>query len=177
MDIFNLFAGTDKPFEFDANSNRFKKEVARTGVYTDRHGKKVTITREYFDELIKNFKPGDDIPVPNGHDGMKDVKANTGFVVALSRDGDSLIAELEIKDPEAAQKIRNKTIKGVSIGVQLSETLGRVLNHIALTLTPAIPNLADFVALEKCSVEMFEFEKEIDLTDVTLRITRLEARI
>ena len=42
----------------------------------------------------------------------------------------------------------------------LSEKVGRVLNHIALTLSPAISQLADFVALEKLNMVVFEFEKQ-----------------
>ena len=155
-----IFEGVESAWEFDAGKHLFRKMVAKTGNFTDSHGQKVELTTQFFDELVKNFKAGDDIPIPLGHAGMKDPTKNTGYVTGLERVGNNLYALMNITEPDVAQKINNKTIKGVSIGVALSEVVGKVLNHIALTLQPALPDLGDFAALEM-QVQILELEKTV----------------
>ena len=160
--LFQIINGISETWEFDAAKNLFRKEIAKTGKYIDRHGQKVELTEGFMDELIKNFKSEENVPIPLGHEGMSDPTKNTGFVAGLERIGKSLFALMNIKSQEVADKIKEGTIKGVSIGVMLSEAAGKVLGHIALTLQPSISNLADFVALEKYDVRIYELEKEVD---------------
>lgn len=157
--------------EFEDGKNIFLKEVARTGVFTSRQGKRVSLTKEFFEELIKNFVPGKS-PIPLGHDGMKDASKNTGWVQKLFMKDNSLWAEMEITEPDIADKIRRGTIKADSIGVIMGN-VGKVLEHIALTLSPAVPGLSDFkTALENAGAECYEFETA-DETDINEKILEL----
>ena len=56
-----IFEGVESAWEFDAGKHLFRKMVAKTGNFTDSHGQKVELTTQFFDELVKNFKAGDEI--------------------------------------------------------------------------------------------------------------------
>jgi N4-gp56 family major capsid protein len=142
--ILQLFFEELGNFEFNKDTKKYRKEVAKTGLFTSADGKQWNITEAFFDELVKNFDVTKDIPVPKGHAGMADPALNTGFVRGLERVGNKLYALFEITEPEISEKIDNNTIKHVSIGVVIRQGVGKVLEHIALTLKPAIPNLSSF---------------------------------
>jgi N4-gp56 family major capsid protein len=153
-------------FEFDKSSKKYRKEVAKTGKYIGSDGKggkvEANLTESFFDELVKNFDSTADIPVPLGHEGMKDPLKNTGFIRGLERIGQSLYAIFEITDSETQRKIDEGTIKHNSIGVVIRQGVGRVLEHICLTLKPAITGLKSFTPaemFEKFDICFLQFEQ------------------
>jgi N4-gp56 family major capsid protein len=161
-----------KTFDFESNSKLYRKEVAKTGRYTGGDGKggkvEAVLTEDFFDELVRNFDSTVDVPVPLGHEGMKDASKNTGYVRKLERVGKSLFALFEITDKEIQRKIDEGTIKHNSIGVVIRQGVGRVLEHICLTLKPAISGLktftpAMFEGFESVSYLCFEAQTEDEI--------------
>lgn len=161
LEVYSLISEAEN---FEEGKNIFWKEVARSGIFKSQSGKVVKLTADYFDELIKNFKPEVDVPVPLGHDGRNDASKNTGYVKALERRGDSLFAKFDITDNSIAEKIKDKSIKHNSIGVVLKEGIGRVLDHIALTLFPAVSQLKPFepAMFEAFEINLFEAHTETE---------------
>lgn len=156
MKNIKVYENTDGNFTLEGD-NIFKKVVAKVGRYISSNGKAVTLTKELFQELIDTFKGN--VPIPRGHKGFYDPLMNTGWVKGLSLDGDNLVADMEFTDKEVTQKVKDKTIKDVSIGV-IKDNGKKVLEHIAITLNPAISDLGDFVSVapEGVKLEKYEFE-------------------
>lgn len=168
MKNISVYENTDGGFEL-SKDNVFKKVVAKIGKYISSSGKSVTLTKELFSELVETFKK--EVPIPRGHKGFYDPALNTGWVKGLAIEGDNLVADMEFTDSDIAQKVKDKTIKDVSIGV-IKENGKKILEHIAITLNPAISDLGDFVAVapEGVKLEKFEFEdcikKEDTMADI-----------
>lgn len=69
-------------------------EFLRVGVFVDRHGKTVEIDEDTLDELVANFAAGaagQDVPVDVEHRRSQ----AAGWVRAVRRDGDRLLAEID----------------------------------------------------------------------------------
>lgn len=143
---------------------RFRKTVLRSGKW--KHPEldyAVDATADFMTDLVRNFqrlKWSVDVFVPIGHD--RNPAANAGFVtdlqVARGTDGKSeLVAVLDIVDPALAAKIRQGAVRGVSVAIdgdfRVSHADGRVekvgnfIEHVALTMTPVVTGLGEFVPL------------------------------
>ncbi len=149
-------------FTVDEKNNCFIKEIARTGNYIDAAGKKVNLTREMFEDIVKNFKELKyKIPVPLGHAGIENPVMNTGWIKDLWLENESLFAKFEFTETSVLEKIKNNTIQDDSISIYKDKNHGWVLEHVALTLLPAIPDLSTFqpVELEKIESGKYMFEK------------------
>jgi len=124
----------------------FIKEVAKIGEWVCSNGNVINITKELFEAVVNNFKTKKDkVPVPNGHK-LNDVMANFGWVVDLWQDGVSLFAKFDITDKECNEKIMEGTIQDDSVGLIIDNenVMNSYLEHIALTLTPAMAGLSTF---------------------------------
>ena len=157
--IFKLEGKT----EFSKDGKFFVKEVARSGVHTDGNGNEIELTMEMFDEICNKFMASAvAVPIPLGHSGIYDPLKNTGFVRGLWTLGQSLMAKMEITEPLVSEKIENGTIVDDSISIFKNDT-GWNIEHIALTLLPAITGLGKFqpVELEKAEKTIvWTFERE-----------------
>jgi len=185
MDTAQIIKGSESALT-EANGY-FIKEVARTGEYTTMNGDDVVITMEYLNDLVKNFQTNTDkVFVPLGHPRLQedakglyyyaDPLKNCGWVEEVWTKDNSLYAKFKITEPTIAEKIKNGTIADDSIGAYETDDGRNILEHIALTLTPAITELAPFEpvafeggkrqyrilerAIKKETTKMENFEKE-----------------
>jgi hypothetical protein len=156
------FEGSDTtPVE----GHSYSKQVAKLGKWD---GKK--FDAEYANHLITEFgkmqKAGLKIPLYLGHPVSTEDRLNnaTGWVNKLELDGDYLTAELEVTDPKIEEKIASYD---TSISTDIfKDGKGKVwelvLDHVALTPTPAISGLGGF---EKIAASLLDgeivFKKEI----------------
>lgn len=123
----------------------FRKKIITVGTWKDpQSDKKLEITRERMEKWIKNFEDGvTKIFVPLRH--TQNPLDNTGWVSELKIEGDALYAYMEITHPETIEAIKAGRIQDVSLGLSLNfidshgKPKGEVIEHIALTLVPYIP--------------------------------------
>lgn len=176
----------------------FKKEVLRTGTFTDASGKKVVITEKDLNELAKNFNSetavnseGYKVPLFLGHPSDESTAPAHGWIKRISAEGGRLLAEFD-KLTEAAEKaIKNFSFRDVSVSIYKN-----ILQHIGLTNTPAVPGLADFqfenAHKDDCSILTFKeptkqkggdmpSENEIKLVgekkDLEVKLTAVQAEV
>lgn len=80
----------------------------------------VTYTREDIEQLIKEFKPEEEIPVQLDH--SESARDTVGFVRKVYREDNRLMGELEILDEEVQKRIDKGLMKKLSIGFYTRET-------------------------------------------------------
>jgi hypothetical protein len=153
-----LFRGS--PFAEQA-PRRFEKDVLRVGSWFHPvTGQEVEVTAERLRLLAKRtieYAAANNgrIPFQDGHtfDSMKTLGWWTGFRV----DGDRLVGVVEVTDDEAARKIEQGSIRGVSVRIDadIKDTRGNVypevITHVAATPVPVVDDQGDFVQLSRGS--------------------------
>ncbi len=141
-----------------------KKEVLRTGTFTDARGKTVTITDKTLTALVDNFSSdkslnseGFKVPLFLGHPEDESTSPAHGWVKSLVKVGETLVAEFEKLTEGAEKAIKDFSFRDVSVSVYKN-----ILQHIGLTNTPAVPGLADFqyAAPHKDDLETWTFTDE-----------------
>ncbi|KKN57519.1 hypothetical protein LCGC14_0561360 [marine sediment metagenome] len=132
--------------------NKYRKEILRVGHYIkDSTGQEFDITRKTLEHLIETFGVwvgnGNKVSVPLGHERAGLPEANKGWVESLFREGDSLFAIMELSDPELALT----TDVSVCIVSEFVDGKGikykNVLTHVALTTSPVVGGLDNFMKL------------------------------
>ena len=111
-------------------------DVARTGTWTDMHGREVSLDAARFDALVTAYAAGDPAPVVVGHPST-DAPAY-GWVDRLRRVGDRLQARLRDIAPAFREAVEAGSYRGRSIAL-----LGDRLRHVGFLggRPPAIPGL------------------------------------
>lgn len=138
----------------DPGPARFRKHILTLG---DLHygGKTYRLGEEFWRQLDRNFRDGVSlVQVPladanNKH--TEDPMRNAGEVVGLERDGDKVFTVLDIRDPEVAQRIRDRRIMGASAMLSLDyqdsrtgKRVGPALLHHCITNRPHVVGLDDY---------------------------------
>ena len=165
--LHTLISGEDYKI-VNLSDNLFKKEVAKLGKYVDPFmpDQKMNLNREWAEQLVANFDSKivhEIIPVPVTH--TNDPEKNAGEVVALSIEGNKLMAVLNIRREEIAEDIRNGLIFDVSISFDFDyidtkkgERHGPALLHVALVNNPFIKKMSKFKELSEAINSVFEKE-------------------
>lgn len=112
--------------------------VFRAGTFKDSRGIQATWEPEHLEQMVFNFNLLHDrgifpnVPVRDGH---KELFGNggtvIGYVVKISHDQDSgrLLADFELTDPAAVEKLDNKTFRARSAEVGMYETNDEALYY------------------------------------------------
>ena len=142
------------------SGTKLKKEILRVGrwFHSDAMGGVLNVTKDALKKIYENFKKGviEHVYVPLGH--TSDPMRNAGEVtdLTLTEDGNSLIAEIEIRDDEVAKRIKEGLIKCTSASIdenyqnkETGEFVGPTLLHVALVSEPYIKGLSNFVELSE----------------------------
>jgi hypothetical protein len=143
----------------------YKKHILTVGktFVHPRTGKPLTVDEAWYARMRRNFDEGLSIvQVPvvgadNAH--TEDPLRNAGECIGLERDGDKVLAILDIRDPAVAEKIDNKTLLGASAMLNLNyldsssgERRGETLLHCAITNRPHLVDLDPYESVVAASV-------------------------
>lgn len=111
-------------------------EILRTGTFTDKNGKEVTITSDDLDAFIANFQAGaagQDVPIDIDH---KREEAG-GWLKRLSREGEKLVGVIDWNEL-GRQLVGDKVYKYLSATIDLA---GKVIKSVSLVNFPAVKGL------------------------------------
>jgi hypothetical protein len=140
----------------DANGvphKRYRKDLIRVGDWVmPGNGVEFSVTRadlEHWaathDALTSN---GVKVPVPLGHN--TDPERNSGYVLSISVDGDTLIGEVELIGADAIE-LASKTEVSIYVPTEMKDGKGNVyqrpIAHVALTPVPVISGQGGFVPI------------------------------
>jgi hypothetical protein len=146
-----------------ATGRVFKKHILTIGrpFVHPKTGAPITVDDAWFTRMKRNFDDGVSIvqvPVV-GQDNKhtEDPLRNAGEVVGLERDGDKVLAVLDIRDPDVAGKL-GKTLLGASAMMHMDfrdsasgERRGPALLHCAITNRPHLVDLDDYTEVVAAS--------------------------
>lgn len=149
----------------------FRKHVLTIGkqFVHPKTGKPITLGEDAWQQMKANFDTKRITPIvqfplvgkDNAH--TEAVEANAGECVGLEREGDRVIAVLDVRDPAVADKI-GSTILGASAMLHLdardpqtAERAGCALLHVAATNRPALVDLAPYEAVVAASGEAYDW--------------------
>jgi len=141
-------------------------------------GKKITVTREMADTMVRNFHNGacDIVQVPlvdsqNKH--VEDPLRNIGEVVDLEATDTGVYAVIDARKKEYADEL-GKTLLGASAMMHLDYTdtktgnhVGPTLLHVAVTNRPYITNLSDFEEVIAASADNYGEDRPVVLSPAT----------
>lgn len=176
-------------FNFSKDGKYFIKEVAKVGNHIASDGTAMELTKDILVNACKTFSGH--VPVPLTHRGFYNPMMNTGWVKEVWFDNGSMFAKIEITEKDVAEKIENKTINDDSIALAFENDEWK-LEHIALTLNPAIEGLGGFIPVEfeanenpvycfeksdnakfeerkETTMEKIEFEKKVSEFEATIK--------
>ena len=133
-----------------------QKQILRYGEWKNPNAKNgvLSITKDYIQQLVDNFKHTPFVPVLRGHVANNDAEANTDLIVAknitdLSMDEQGLNATFEVDESELDKY--NDVSASIDEAYENHETgniIGATLKHIALVVDPYIKGLRNFVPLK-----------------------------
>lgn len=139
----------------DTPRRRYAKQIIKVGEYIqDATGQSFTVDGDLllhwadtFDEMKAN---GLKVPVPDGHKSDVDAGDNRGFVQSMWLEDDALVAEIELIGQDAIDSAARSDVSIFSPPVHVDgkgRKYERPILHVALTATPLIPGLAEFIPL------------------------------
>lgn len=148
----------------------FRKRLLRIGesfVHPSSPGKKVDVTDEFADQLVRNFDGGfcDTVQFPmvdekNRH--VEDPSRNLGQVVGLTKEDDGVYATIDVR--KNADDI-GTTVLGCSAMMSLNhvdtlsgDKVGPVLYHVAATNRPYLSNLGPYEAVSLSATDDDDYE-------------------
>ena len=148
----------------------FRKHVLTIGkqFIHPKTGKPLTLGEDAWQQMKTNFDTKRITPIvqfplvgkDNSH--TEAVEANAGECVGLEREGDRVIAVIDVRDPAIADKI-GSTILGASAMLHMdardprtAERAGVALLHVAATNRPALVDLSPYEAVVAASGEAFD---------------------
>jgi len=146
---------------------QYRKELIRVGQYVKAAtNQRINVTKERLNHWVKTFSQwianGNKVPIPAMHEREGDPLANQGWVTSLFIKGNSLYGIMELFDETLA------LVSDVSIAVPNEITDGKgnkykqPITHVALTTTPVVSGLEDFIKLSLSTGENnMEFMKNI----------------
>jgi hypothetical protein len=123
-------------------------KIFRTGVLSDSMGRKREWTHDDLDAAVENFSILRDelpnVPLRVGHNRNPD--SVIGYYSAIRREGDYLVGDFEVTEPEAVRKIKRKTYRSRSMEIGAFEsdqhgTCWPVAMGLAFVDIPAVSRL------------------------------------
>ena len=132
--------------------NKFRKEILRVGHYIkESTEQEFDITIDVLNHLVETFglwvAGGNRVSIPLGHERAHLPEFNRGWVESLFIEGNALFAIMELSDP----KLALTTDVSVCIDSEFTDGHGtkysNVLTHVALTTSPVVGGLSNFVKL------------------------------
>ncbi len=133
---------------------RFQKAIMRVGEYTTGDGTRFKVTKSHLSRWVSQFKKMKKnevrVPIPASHE-RTDADDNRGFVQSMFVDGDRLIMQADVIGDDA---IRSVSRSDVSVFMPPTFRDGKgndygnyPITHVALTPTPVVPGLGDFISI------------------------------
>lgn len=150
-----------------AGLTQYRKELIKVGNYVKAStNQTIKVTKDMLNHWVATFSQwignGNKVPIPAMHEREGDPLTNQGWVTSLFIEDNSLFGVLELLDAKLA------LVSDVSIAVPNEITDGKgnkykqPITHVALTTTPVVSGLEDFVKLSLSTGENnMEFIKKI----------------
>lgn len=133
-----------------------KKEVFKSGTWTDSAGRVRTWTNADLDKMVAKFNPADrEIPMVAGH--PKTDSPAYGWVKKVWREGNGLIAEFKEVVAEMQTAIEKRMFKNTSIAVNPDGSL-RHIGFLGGT-QPAVPGLGNIQFEDNPEIALIEFSE------------------
>jgi hypothetical protein len=137
-----------------ARGRVFRKHILNLG---DLHykGKTFTLDDAWFSRVKRNFEAGVSmcqVPLANDkNEHTEDPLRNTGEIIGLEREGSKVYDLIDVRDPEAAQRLADGRILGASAFLNMDyedtrtgEKVGPALLHHCLTNRPHVLDLEPY---------------------------------
>jgi len=181
-----LFEEAAKENNMDKQFTRYSKEVLKTGSYM--YGdEEFNVDIDYLHTLVDSTKAaGLNMFIPIDHD--KNPEENKGWVSGLSVEGESIIALMDILDPETDKAVRMGTLADASVSIysDFVDNEGvmhpAVIREISITNEPFITGMTGYErAMSEDGKETKEIrfsasnriEKETIMSDVLNKVKEL----
>jgi flagellar biosynthesis GTPase FlhF len=192
--IYNVMNSNSIDLSDNKNLSEFKKELLRVGSWYHGASKDgvLKVTKKMLKIIVKNFKDRvlDNVFVPLGHPTTDDPSKNVGEVkdLSLSKDGNKIIATVDVKEKGIPEKIKKGLIKGISasfvedyIKKDNGEHVGPTLFHAALVNEPYIKGMEGFVPLsddykDSLIIPILNIDVPTVLSEMEKRIKELEEK-
>jgi Mu-like prophage I protein len=139
------------------HGHHWRKHILNLGELTHpKTGEKLQLDDDFYSSLARNFEAGvsDIVAVPLANDDNKHVEgplANAGEVMGITREGDKVFVDLDVRDPAVHSGLKRKTILGASAFLHMNYTdtrtnqkVGPTLLHSCITNRPYVVGLDDY---------------------------------
>lgn len=132
---------------------RFRKDLIRVGEYVkSKTNQQFAITPSDLDAFVSTFSAmqsaGVKVPVPLGH--TRDADANRGYVSEIFRDGDTLMANIDLIGDDAI-KLAGRTEVSICVEPEIVDGKGNkhtnAIEHVAIVTDPVIPKQDGWVRI------------------------------
>lgn len=179
-DLFIIPAGTGTEGYVELGSRGatgavFRKHVLNLGPL-HYGGKTINLDDNFYGKLSRNFDNGvsmTQVPLADKNNKhSEDPLRNTGEIIGVERKGDRVYTIIDVRDPDVAQRIRDKRIMGASAMLSMDyedtrtgQKVGPTLLHHCLTNRPHVLDLEPYeeiVAATADSADM-DFDNPIVL--------------
>lgn len=145
---------------------RFRKHLLNLGTLKYQ-GTEYTLDENWYAKLKDNFNSGVSmvqVPLANEKNAHTESPlANTGEVVGIERDGKKVFSIIEVRKPDVAEGLRNKTILGASAFLSMNykdtrtqKNVGPALLHHCLTNRPYVLDLEPYQEIVAASADTEE---------------------
>lgn len=163
-------------------------ELARSGEYKGHHwrkhllnlgnlihpktGQNIPLDDSFYHRLKDNFENqvADIVAVPLANDKnehVEDPLRNAGEVMGISREGSKVYVDLDIRDPEVHEKLKNRTLLGASAFLSMDykdtrtgQRVGPTLLHSCITNRPYVTGLDPY---EEVIAATADTEDDVDV--------------
>jgi len=167
-----------------------QKQILRYGEWKNPNAKNgvLSITRDYIQQLVDNFKHTPFVPVLRGHVANNDAEANTNLIISkniqdLAMDDEGLNATFEV-DEEELEKYNDvsASIDEAYENHETGDVIGATLKHIALVVDPYIKGLRNFALLKDkvnylINLSEITMKKEKSKTELAEEPVKVEAEV
>lgn len=137
--------------------HRWRKHLLNLGTLVHpQTGEKLALDDQWFDRLKTNFANGvcDIVQAPLADANNKHSEKptdNAGEVMDITRDGDKVYVDIDVRDPKVHEGLKNRTILGASAFLHMDykdtktdQRVGPTLLHSCFTNRPYVTGLEDY---------------------------------
>jgi len=147
-----------------ASGTVFRKHALTLGPLHSQ-GKTFNLDDSFYDKLHRNFENNvsmTQVPVADAQNKhTEDPLRNSGEIIGLERDGKKVYTIIDVRDPDVAQRIRDKRIMGASAMLSMNYTdsrtdrkVGPALLHHCLTNRPHVLDLEPYEEIVAATADM-----------------------
>lgn len=147
-----------------ATGRVFRKHILNLGPLHYK-GKTFDLNDEWFGQLQRNFAAGvsmTQVPLANEkNQHTEDPMANTGEIIGLEREGNRVYDVIDVRDPDVAQRIKDRRIMGASaflnmdyMDTRTDARVGPALLHHCLTNRPHVLDLEPYQEIAATAADM-----------------------